>query len=86
MLGKKSSGKSAKKRFFYSLEYRTKKMGGKKLAKQLFQKHTNNVTKKVPKKIVGKKFEKVFFIFARIPRPKNWGEKKRETIFSETHE
>jgi len=30
MLGKKSSQKSAKKRFLYSYEYRYQKMGGKK--------------------------------------------------------
>jgi len=41
--------------------------------------------KNVGEKIVGKKCEKSFFIFTRIPCPKNGGE-KRETIFPETHE
>ena len=58
MLGKKSMEKSAKKRFLYSHEYRTKKMGGKIPAKQFFKKHTNSGTKKVGKKIVGKKVRK----------------------------
>ena len=86
MLGKKSSEKSAKKRVLYSHEYRTKKRGGKKPAKQLFQKHTNSATKKVGKQIVGKKFEKAFFIFARISYQKNGGKKTREIIFPETQE
>ena len=46
MLGKKSSVKIAKKLFLYSHEYRDKKMGGKKCAKQFFQKHKNNAIKK----------------------------------------
>jgi len=45
-VGKKSSQKSAKKRFLYSHEYRDKKMGGKKSAKQFFQKHRNCSLKK----------------------------------------
>jgi len=35
MLGKKSSQKSAKKRFLYSYEYRDQKMGGKKARNNL---------------------------------------------------
>ena len=49
MLEKKSSEKSAKKRFLYSHEYRDQKMGGKKRAKQIFQKHTYSASKKVGK-------------------------------------
>ena len=40
-LGKKSSVKSAKKRFLYSQEYRDQKIGTKKCKKQFFQKDTN---------------------------------------------
>jgi len=65
MLGKKSSEYRAKKRFLYSHEYRTNKMRGKKRVKQFFLKHTNRATKQVGKKIVGKKCEKAFFIFAQ---------------------
>ena len=65
MLGKKSSEKSAKNVFLYSHEYRDQKMGGKKLAKQFFQKLTNSASKKIWGKNVGKKCEKRFFIFTR---------------------
>jgi len=60
-VGKKSSEKSAKKRFLYPHEYRDQKMGEKR-AKQFFQKHTNCATKKCWETIVRKKFEKAFFI------------------------
>ena len=55
MLGKKSSEKSAKNVFLYSHEYRDQKMGGKKSAKQFFQKHTNSAIKNVGEKIDEKK-------------------------------
>ena len=42
MLVNKSSEKSAKQGFLHSHEYRDQKMGGKKRAKQFFQKHTNS--------------------------------------------
>ena len=51
-----------------------------------FQKHTNSAIKNVRKKIVGKKGEKMFFIFTRISLQKNAGKKTRETMFPETHE
>jgi len=41
-MGKKIVGICEKNRFLYSHEYRDLKMGGKKLAKQFFQKHTNS--------------------------------------------
>ena len=43
---KKTSERSAKKRFLYSHEYRDEKMGGTKRPKQFFQKHTNSARKK----------------------------------------
>jgi len=47
MLGKRSSGKRAKKRFLYSHEYRDPKSGvGGKRAKHVFQEHTNSASKK----------------------------------------
>jgi len=85
MLGKKSSVKIAKKRFLYSHEYRDKKMGGKKCAKQFFQKHTNSAKKNCWEKIVLIKCDISFFIFTRISCIKK-GQKMRETIFPETHE
>ena len=81
---KKSSGKSAKKRFLYSHEYRDPK-GGKKRAKQVFQKHTNSACKKCWEKIVGIMGKNVFYIHTDIVT-KKWGKKTREIIFRETHE
>ena len=66
MLGKKSSQKSAKNLFLYSHEYRDQKMGGKKHAKQSFQKHTNSARKICWGKNRWKKCENPFFIFTRI--------------------
>ena len=54
-MGKKSSEKSAKNVLLYSNEYRDQKMGGTKRSKQFFQQDTNSASKKVGKKIVGKK-------------------------------
>ena len=81
MLGKKSSEKSAKNVFLYSHEYRDQKMGGEKRSKQFFQKHTNSASKNVGEKIVGKKWEKRFFIFTQISLRKNGGEKRAKQFF-----
>jgi len=78
MLGQ-NVGKKCENRFLYSHEYREKNWG--KRAKQFFQKHTNSATKKCWEKIVGKKCEKAFFIFARISWPKNWGKETRDKFF-----
>jgi len=56
-------------------------MGGKKSAKQFFQKHTNSADKKCWVKIAVKKCEKKFFIFKLMSLPKNGG-KKRAKHFS----
>jgi len=84
-MGKKSSQKSAKKRFLYSHENRDQKMGGGKCGKQFFHKHTNGSSKYVGKKIVAKKC-KNFFLHSHEYRYQKMGRKKRETIFTETHE
>ena len=85
MLGKKSSVKSAKKRFLYSHEYRDQKMGTKK-ARNNFSRNTRIVRKKMLGKNRLKKMRKnVFCIHTNIVTIK-WGEKTRETIFPETHE
>ena len=77
MLGKKSSEKSAKNVFLYSHEYRDQKMGGTKRAKQFFQKHTNNASKKCWEKNCRKKCEKRF-LYSHEYREKNcWGKKAR---------
>jgi len=62
MLGKKLSEKTANKVFLYSHEYRDQKMGGKKLAKQFFQKHTNSASKKCWGKNRQEKVPKTFFL------------------------
>ena len=85
MLGKKSSEKSAKNVFLYSHEYRDQKMGGKKSAKQFFQKHTNNANKKCWGKNRRKEVRKTFFFIHTNIVTKKWGEKTRETIFPERH-
>jgi len=79
---KKSSLKSAKKHFLYSHEYRGQKMGWKKCAKEIFQKHTNSARKKCWEKIVGKS-EKKHFLYSHEYRNQK---KMQETIFPETHE
>ena len=63
---KKSSEKRAKNVFLYSHEYRDQKVGGIKRAKQFFPTTLIVRAKNVGKKIVGKKYEKSFFIFTRI--------------------
>jgi len=85
MLGKKSSYKSAKKRFLYSHEYHDQKMAGKKRAKQFFR-NTRVVRTNILRKNRGKKVRKTFFIFTRISYRKNMVKKKRETIFPEAFE
>ena len=60
-------------------------MGGKKRAKQFFQKHTNSANKKCWLKNRRKKFEKRF-TFSHEYRELKMGEETRETIFPETQE
>ena len=86
MLGRKSSEKSAKNVFLYSHEYRDQKMGGKKLAKQFFEKHTNSASKKCWGQNRRKKVRKSFFYIHTNTVTKKWGGKKSETIFPETQE
>ena len=87
MLGKRSSGKRAKKRFLYSHEYRDQKKGGKKRAKQFFQKHTNSAGKKCWEKDRREKGRKNdFYIHTNIVTQKRGGGETRETSFPETHE
>ena len=85
MLGKKSSGKSAKKRFLYSHEYRDPKGGGEKRAKQVFQKQTNSACKKCWEKNLRNKGQKRF-LYSNGYRDQKMGEKTHETICPETHE
>ena len=61
-------------------------MGGKKRAKQFFQKKTNRASKKCWEKIVAKKCEKTFFYILKNIVSKKWGEKTRESIFPETQQ
>ena len=86
--GEKIVIKSAKNVFLYSHEYRYQKMGGgKKRAKQFFQKKKNSAIKKCWEKNPRKKVRKTFFYIHTNTVTKKMGAgKKRETIFPETHE
>ena len=77
---KKSSWKSANKRFLYSHEYRDHKMGGRECAKQFCQQHPNSASKNVWVKNRREKCEKTFLIFIRISWPKK-GEKRAKQVF-----
>ena len=81
MLGKKSSGKSEKNVFLYSNEYRDQKIGGKKRAKQFFQKHTNSASKKRWGKNRRKKVRKKFLYIHTNIVTKKWGEKRAKQFF-----
>ena len=85
MLGKKSSDKSAKKRFFRT-NIEPKKWEEKKAGNNFSRNAQLVPTKIVGKKTVGEKCEKAFFIFERIPCSKMGGGKTRETIFPQTLE
>ena len=85
-MGKKSSERTEKNGFLYSHEYRYQKLGGKKRAKQFFQKHTNSAKQKMLGKKLSEKVRKKFFYIHTNIVTKKWGEKTRETIFPETHE
>jgi len=61
-------------------------MGGKKCAKQIFQKHKNSARKKRWEKIVYKKMQQIVFYIHTNIVTKKWVEKTGETIFPETHE
>jgi len=82
MLGKRSSGKSAKNFFYIHTNIVTKKWG-KKRAKQFFR-NTRIVHSKMLEKTSGKNAKKVFYIHTNIV-PKKGG-KTRVTIFLETNE
>ena len=84
-VGKKTSEKSAKKRFLYSHEYRTKKMGGKN-ARNNFSRNTRIVRPKKEGKNRRKKVRKSVFYIRKNIATKNGGKETRETIFPETHE
>jgi len=77
-------GKSTRKRFLYSHEYRDQKKGGK-TSETIFQKVTNSAFKNVCKKSPEKRAKKRF-LFSHEIITKNAGKKALETIFSETHE
>jgi len=85
MLGKKSSEKSAKKRFLYSHKLHYQKMRGKN-ARNNFSRNTRIVRAKKLEKNRRKKVRKTFFYIHTNIVTKKWWEKKRETIFPETQE
>ena len=61
-------------------------MGGTKLAKQFFQKHTNSGSKKCLEKNLRKIVRKTFFYINTNIMTKNGGNKTREKFFPETQE
>ena len=70
------------KRFFlYSHEYRDQKRGGKKLAKQFFQKHTNSASKKCLEKNVRKIVQKRFLYSHEYHDQKIGGIKRAKQFF-----
>ena len=81
--GKKSSGKSAKKRFFINTWILWQKMGENR-GKQFFQKHRAFASINDGKKSSGKSAKHVFYKHTNI-QTKKWGEKTREKFFPETH-
>jgi len=86
MLGKKSSEKSAKNVFLYLHKYRYQKMGGgKKRAKQFFQKHKNSAIKKCWEKNRRKKVRKNFFLYSHENRDQKMGGTKRVNQFFQEH-
>ena len=86
MLGKKSSEKVRKTFFYIHTKIVTKKWGGGKRAKQVFQKYTNSARKKCLEKNRRKKGRKTFFYIHTNIVTKKLGEKTREIIFPERHE
>ena len=76
MFGKKSSEGSEKNVFLFN-EYRDKKLGGKKSAKQFFQKHKNSGSKKCWGKNRRKEVRKTFFYIHTNIVTKKWGGTKR---------
>ena len=67
--------------FLNSHEHRDQKIGGTKCARQFFQKHTINASKKYLEKIVGKKCEKRF-LYSHEHRDQKWGGKNPRNNFS----
>jgi len=81
---KKTSEKSAKKRFLQSHEYRDLKYGGKNARNNISRNKPLERAKNVGKKLSQKVRKNVFSIHTNIC-PKN-GRETRETIFPETQE
>ena len=82
-LGKKSKEKSAKNFFFIFTRISCRKKGGKRGGK-IILKHSNNASKKCWEKIVGKKFEKRFFISHKYRDQKIWVQNERNNFSRNT--
>jgi len=83
MLGKRSSGKRAKKRFLYSHEYRDQKRGQKKRVKQFFQKLTNSAGKKCWEKDRREKGRINLFLYSheyRDPKKRQGGKRAKQVF------
>ena len=85
MLGK-NRRKKCQKTFLIFTRSSSPKNGGEISAKQFFQKQTNCARKKLLGKKSSEKRAKQRFLYLHEYREKKWGEKTRETIFTEEHE
>ena len=84
--GKKSSGKSAKTRFFYKHTNIVTKKWGEKTREKFFSRNTRISLQKRLKKIDWKQCEITVFINTRISRSNNGRKNTLEKNFQKTHE
>jgi len=80
-LGIKRRKKVRKTFFLYSHEYRAEKMGGKKRAKQFFQKHSNKAVKKCWEKKTSEKSANNVFLYSHEYRAEKIGGQKGVKTF-----
>jgi len=85
MLGKRLSGKRAKKRFLYSHEYHYQKCGEKNARNNFFRNTRIVRAKNVGKQLSGNSAKNRFLYSHEYREPKG-GEKTPETSFPETNE
>jgi len=82
MLGKKSSERSEKKRFFLFTRISLPKNGGEKRAKQFFQKYTSSASKKCWGINSSEKSAKNVFLYSHVFSDQKMGGKKARNNFS----
>ena len=77
----KNRRKKVRKTFFIFTQISLPKNGGKKRAKQFFQKHKNSAIKKCWEKNRRKKVRKTFFYIHTNIVTKKWGQQNAQKIF-----